>query len=111
MAKNPKYTQQDYQQAIRFCVDEENDALRVVVINPTDVKKEEVNANLRELIGTLKQKDVPQDRTDYTKLVQNIEKLTEVSINKKEEIKESTPMWVKVSVIVQLLCTIAILIK
>jgi len=111
MAKNPKYTQQDYTQAVGFCVDEDNDALRVVIINPDKVDKEEVNNNLKELIGTLKQKDVPQDRTDYSKLVQNIEKLTEVSMNKKEVKQDFIPMWIKIMLIVQTLCMFGLLFK
>lgn len=111
MAKNHKYTQLDYQQAFRHCIDEDNDALRIVIINPSEVKKEEVNANLKELIDVLKIKDIPQDRTDYSKLIENVDKLTQVSLTKKEVKQEFIPKWVKIMIVFQTLSTFGVLIS
>jgi hypothetical protein len=109
MAKNPRISQLDYQQAMRHSIDEENDALRVIVINPDVVKKEEVNANLKELIDVIKNKEEPKDRTDYSKLVNNIEKLTEASL-KKDDSKEVIPGWIKYVMVLQAVCSFGILL-
>lgn len=162
MAKNPRYTQQDYTQAMRYCIDPENDAIRMIIINPDEVNKEEVNDNLKQLIGTLKQIETPQnvdynkivaitessisklanmtkdsskdevsadlkeliatlkapkeapvsaDRTDYSKLVANIEKLSEVAASQRDNKKEFIPTWVKVMIVFQALSTFGVLIS